>query len=191
MDESGGQGVMTEDQARYFFQHKTYPDYTFTAYGEYSGDYGRTLMPGEKYRYGVVFYDKEGRKSSVMHIKEVTAPNYQFEEISTDTNGTDEVGNNKITNATYSVKKIGIQATVTFPEGVKSKCAGYEIVRCERTVKDSRTVTQGIVGCTASEEHYVSSTATYINDGYTYNNRFAMPYMSLWDSYWDRNTSGT
>lgn len=191
MDETGGQGVMTEDQARDFFQHRTYPDYTFTAYGEYSGDYGRTLMPGEKYRYGVVFYDKEGRKSSVMHIQEVTAPNYQFEEISTDTNGTDETGNNKITNATYSVKKIGIQAAVTFPQGVKSKCAGYEIVRCERTVKDSRTVTQGIVGCTASEEHYVSSTATYINEGYSYNNRFAMPYMSLWDSYWDRNTSGT
>ena len=191
MEETDGQGVMTEAQARYFFQHQTYPDYTFTAYGEYSGDYGRTLMPGEKYRYGIVFYDKEGRKSSVMHIQEVTAPNYQFEEISTDTNGTDELGNNKITNATYSVKKIGIRATVTFPQGVKNKCAGYEIVRCERTVKDSRTITQGIVGCTASEEHYVSSTETYISDGYTYNNRFAMPYMSLWDSYWERFTSST
>lgn len=167
-------------------------DYTFTAYGEYTGDYGRTLMPGETYRYGVVFYDKKGRKSSVMYVQDITVPKvYTYkdkdgntidhlypEEISVTTSGTDRYNVGIVSNARYAIKKIGIQAHVKFlDDNVKAKCSRYEIVRCERTINDSKIITQGIIGGT-SKEALTSSGSTFVPNDI----RLATPYMTLWST---------
>jgi len=112
--------------------------YTFDSYGNYSSGYERTLMPGETYRYGIVFYDKKGRKTSVLHITDVTIPE-SLNNISIDSTETDESG--FTTKVTYSVYPIGVSANIILPTiDQLSACAGYEVVRCERTINDSNII---------------------------------------------------
>ena len=112
------------------------------------GNYGRSLRRGESYRYGVVFYTKDGKRTSVQCITDVIdiPEGNPIQSITTDTN------------TVYEIDRIGIEFTVTIPNDAKSKCAGYEIVRCERTFNDSTNISQGIVGdCMGSGNNLIIS----------------------------------
>lgn len=158
-------------------------DYHVSPQGVYTdmyNGYGPSLMPGETYRYGIIFYDMDGRRTSVMHIEDVNIPTY-FDtlQMCSETVGDQVKG--------YYISKIGITAQVDFPnEDVRNKCSGYEIVRCERTIKDSKIITQGIVGCT----NYETSSSAITDSTYPYNERFASPFMSLWKTYFTYGQNG-
>lgn len=108
--------------------------YTISQFGILkSNNYGPTLMRGETYRYGIVFYLNDGRKSSVFHLCDYTVPeNIEFVDI--------------VDYPNYEFTRFGLKFHIrgTLPE----ECIGYEIVRCERTINDSRTLFQGLIGAT-------------------------------------------
>lgn len=102
-----------------------------------------SLRRGEWYRYGIVLYDEYGNRSQVKWIGDV-----RYE-------GLNDIVSYKTGGLFYDIKDnsyeikahpVGVKFEITgrLPEG----CSGYEIVRCERTVQDSYTITQGILGCT-------------------------------------------
>ena len=88
-----------------------------------------TFRRGEVYRFGVRLYDQYGRASSVKWIADIMIP--------TDTN---------------IMYNIGIEFFKNPDSTWPSNIYGWEIVRCERTLTDRKTITQGIVG--APQELY-------------------------------------
>ena len=79
----------------------------------------RTLMPGETYRYGIVFYTKEGKRSNVHWIADIKAPDI-LEDIYT-------------TNSDFDGKLpiIGLEFSVTMTDQLKkNNVCIYIIVRC-------------------------------------------------------------
>lgn len=119
-----------------------------------SGQYTASFKRGETYRFGIVFYDKRGRKSSVIMntIDDVTIPNNVKSVFSRKSDGE------------YYVNPYKIRATVT---NIPEDCSGYELVRCKRSMNDSRCMTQGIVG------------RAYKIEGKSNQNRFAFQYLTL------------
>lgn len=134
-----------------------------------SSEYDRSFQPGETYRFGIVFYDADGNRSSVMQINDIT-----FQK----TTSTDYWPNTGFTNYITASKKYvripkyGIKAQLSNALGV----AGYEIVRCERTINDSKCITQGIVGL-AQTRHSIPN--TNLSGGLWGTDRFAFPYLSI------------
>ena len=104
----------------------------------------KSLRRGETYRYGIILYDKDGNASPVKHIADITVPNAldnDFKTFTYDSNGQ------------LLVHSIGLKFTVNdLPEDV----VGYEIVRCGRTIEDTRCVSQGIISrptrCNSTED---------------------------------------
>lgn len=123
-------------------------------------NYGRSLRRGEYYRYGIVFYMPDGKKTSVMCITDaIYIPKTKY------VNNITTVGSSS---GYYEVNKVGIRFTVNIPNDVKDKCAGYEIVRCLRSYNDSKILGQGIIGATFG-----------IND-----TRLVSPFMSMQKIYY-------
>ena len=97
-------------------------------------NYGPSFMVGETYRFGIIYYTKDGRRTSVCNITDVYIDkNRKFCTVSNDTTGS------------FKFKRVGVKFTI---KNLPRECAGYEVVRCERTIEDSKTITQGIVGST-------------------------------------------
>lgn len=90
----------------------------------------RTLMPGETYRYGIVFYTKEGKRSNVHWIADIKAPDI-LEDIYT-TNGFDG-----------KLPIIGLEFSVTIPDQLKkNNLSKYIIVRCKKRDIHTRILEQ-------------------------------------------------
>lgn len=110
--------------------------------------YKRSLMRGETYRYGVVFYTKDGNRTSVLCITDHAVPYYNI----VNDDGIFTVSNNIISSfgtSSCNIRAKGITFTLNLEnldENSKNNLQYYEIVRCERTINDSITVAQGIVG---------------------------------------------
>jgi hypothetical protein len=58
-------------------------------------------MPGETYRYGIVFYDTKGRRSSVLYKEDVPVLVDAFDTFNIDS-----------AHGEYDIKKIGIRVNV-------------------------------------------------------------------------------
>lgn len=122
--------------------------YKLDQYGmfvEGKSNYGASLMAGETYRYGFVFYTNDGRYTSVLNIKTITVPkNTQICSMrKVELNGHRPDPNEDINRMVYEFSRIGVRFTV---KNLPQNCVGYEIVRCNRTSADSTTITQGILG---------------------------------------------
>lgn len=90
----------------------------------------RTLMPGETYRYGIVFYTKEGKRSNVHWIADIKAPDI-LEDIYTTS---DFDGKLPI---------IGLEFSVTMPDQLKkNNLSKYVIVRCKKRDIHTRILEQ-------------------------------------------------
>ena len=88
----------------------------------------RSLRRGETYRFGIILYDKKGRSSGVLHVRDITIDvrDPMFEVIS----------------GRLSVKPVGIHFEVAnLPQNV----VAYEIVRCGKSLSDTQILTQGIL----------------------------------------------
>lgn len=138
-----------------------------------SGKYGSSLMRGEKYRYGVIFYTDDGLQSSVKYIGEdISVGNdKQFVEIYKHqlAPGHRPEPNVDYDSPYYKFTKFGVKFTLS---NIPDKCAAYEIVRCNRTLDDSYTISQGIIGATygkgSGHLRFASSVMTLQNNECAY-----------------------
>lgn len=126
--------------------------YTINQYGKFvdgEEDYGPSLMVGETYRYGFVFYKDDGKYTSVMNITNVYVPKTQnvfgdIYKIQLQAGHRPEPDvDYEATN--YDFYRIGVRFTIN---NIPQDCVGYDIVRCERTSNDSTTISQGLLGST-------------------------------------------
>ena len=106
----------------------------------------QSLRQGEVYRYGAIFYDKEGNKSSVKWIADIMAPNVnESGERLTPFWIRNHLEGEFESEAPYGylIYQIGINFTVTkMPEGISA----IEIVRVDRSVADRITISEGPSG---------------------------------------------
>lgn len=101
------------------------------------GVYTASFKRGETYRFGIVFYDKKGRKSSVIKntIHDIYIPGVG------DQNYHDVYS--IVENGKYRAYPYKIIAHVN---NIPDECSGIELVRCKRGIKDSVNICQGIIG---------------------------------------------
>ena len=97
----------------------------------------KSLHRGETYRYGIILYDKQGNASPVKYIDDIKVPDI------TDDNGFWETFDCTDLNVMHlHVKPVGVEFTINnLPNDVVS----YEIVRCSRTIMDTKTISQGVI----------------------------------------------
>lgn len=103
----------------------------------------KSLKDGETYRYGIVLYSNSGLVSATKWIADVTPDKEREYKINNESNIFYEktIGNNISTMA----KPIGIHVEV---KNLPKSCIGYEIVRCVRTLNDTRCIAQGVISNT-------------------------------------------
>ena len=132
-----------------------------------------SLRQGEVYRYGAIFYDSKGNKSSVKWIADIMSPilsvtntndlyRYQFSRGNTMfpkfNITTSSSGNANFTGISseffYTTYQIGIDFKIlSLPTGI----SGVEIVRVNRSISDRITITEGLVGFPYRVYHKESS----------------------------------
>ena len=97
-----------------------------------------TYRPGETYRFGIVFYDNDGNKSSVFKLGDITIPEQLELQRRYDLNLI-----HPLLDGNFDIKPvhINIKQIQNIPN-----CSQYEIVRCIRTLNDKRTISQGLLG---------------------------------------------
>lgn len=103
----------------------------------------KSLRRGEKYRFGIIFYDRKGRSSGVIYLKDLPI----------DIEGDSfEVVNDK----GLVVKPVGVKFSINeLPAGTEA----YEIVRCGRSIFDVQTVSQGVLSRPIAREYTDSKDA--------------------------------
>lgn len=107
----------------------------------------------ETYRFGIILYDEKGNQSSVNWIADIRIPSFCAKDQGNNSNytkcpfGNDIIitptydSNTVLTGVQYSVREYGIKFTV---RDLPDWCSGFQIVRCPRTLQDSRVISQGI-----------------------------------------------
>lgn len=101
-------------------------------------DQSCSLRQGEVYRYGVIWYNDKGQKSSVYWLCDIMAPDLSGDGASDFRTFTDQNGK-----TVYRIPIIGVKFHVTgYPDGFSAA----EIVRVTREQKDKINVLQGIMG---------------------------------------------
>lgn len=100
-------------------------------------DQTRYLKHDETYRFGAVLYDEEGRKSSVKWIADIRIPNFTADDINIIVQG-----QNPPTGVLYRIRQCYIKFTLKNMDNVSA----VQIVRCNRSINDTRVISQGIVG---------------------------------------------
>ena len=138
----------------------------------------KSLRRDELYRYGIILYDKFGNSSNVKWIADIRTPNMAWKGCEAFISHSIRISGNA-SEDTYvrngidlSVRPLGIRFTVrNLPEG----CSGYEIVRCNRTVSDIATLTQGVVARPITQQYTWNFNAKrnlpYVPSGFLTTNR--------------------
>ena len=120
-----------------------------------SGNYQPTLIPGEQYRLGLIFYDNKGRKSSVHFLKDVEVPFKHTEYWLDGGDGDDskykyyKVDDNHIkTGHQFRFKPIGLKVTLNFSQDCEwmSDISNIEVVIGRKTLDNSYVMGYGVIG---------------------------------------------
>lgn len=125
----------------------------------------KSLQRDELYRFGIVFFDKNGNKSVVRWIADIRIPNqYEtgFNTFNVDTTTGVKFSETGTQYKGLIVHPIGIQFNIkTLPVGA----VGYQIVRCKRTNNDRATITQCVISTamTRPNNSYCGNTANYLS----------------------------
>lgn len=123
----------------------------------------RSLRRGEVYRYGIVFYDKYGKRSDVYHIQDIRVPS--LKECNLFQKGED--------GQPYAFP-IGIEFTVhDLPQNV----VGYEIVRSEICPEYSSILTQCAISRPVLQQNFKDdseSQTSFYNSGFLTTNEIAI-----------------
>ena len=98
----------------------------------------KSLRRGELYRYGIVLYDENNHPSPVKWIADIRVPDQYVNGFETFLSH-DKYGDGNID---LSVRPIGIEFKIkNLPDNVSA----YEIVRCNRSLSDISTISQGVL----------------------------------------------
>ena len=104
----------------------------------------KSLHRGETYRYGIVFYDKFGRHSSTKWITDIKVPDLTVKGF--DTFGRPVVYNGYTNNTTdLDTYPLGVYFRVNIPSEYKDIIDKYEIVRCTKSLSNSKILSQGVL----------------------------------------------
>lgn len=95
----------------------------------------KSLRRGELYRFGIIFTDSLGNKSSVKWITDIRVPDLQVAGFHTFEHGG--------VNTELGINSLGVEFTLHDLD--KYDIAQYEIVRCNRTSNDISVVSQGVI----------------------------------------------
>lgn len=116
-----------------------------------------SLRRGETYRFGVVLYNKQGKRSSVKHIADIEIPrNVSIFE--------------KRGNVFYG-RSVGVRFTMKNVD--PNKISAWEIVRCVRTMTNTKTISTGVFGLT------LNVNKNDIDNGSTYSTNFNSGFLTL------------
>ena len=145
-----------------------------------------SLRRGEVYRYGIILYNTKGIKSSVYWVADIMIPDKGFDEYDGGSGFINIARLPKYSSENkWEVSVIGIRFQVDtsrIPD-----CGGFEIVRCERTINDSYTISQGILGITTTVKQITFNGGA---DNHTYSDTgFTMPQGIISAQYLLRNES--
>lgn len=107
----------------------------------------RSLRRGETYRFGIIFYDKYGRSSGVVHLEDICVDeNNEFFDLA---------------NQQLVVKPLGVKFKIT--GSLPQDTVAYEIVRCAKSVSDVQTITQGFLSRPIAREYTSTEPVTKEN----------------------------
>lgn len=125
--------------------------------------YAKSFRRGETYRFGVVFYNDKGESSGVIQstITDIVIPSVQDEPIF----AIQEINTNQDALIT---KPCGIKFTI---EGIPqdTEAVAYEIVRCRRTINDTKNISQGVISRPVKKVEYEKDTDEFfIKNQYPY-----------------------
>ena len=120
------------DDSVYSESDKIYHDPAYSYKNIENSTKYKSLRRGELYRYGIVLYDKYNNHSDAKWIADIRVPEQYTE-------GFEAFKNQNL--KLYGTS-VGIRFTV---ENLPQNIVGYEIVRCNRTDNDIKTVTQGVI----------------------------------------------
>ena len=98
----------------------------------------RYLKHDETYRFGAILYDQQGRRSSVKWIADIRIPNFTQNDIDISISGGDIP-----TDVIYTVRQYYIKFNI---HDMPPEVNAVQIVRCNRSINDTRVLSQGIVG---------------------------------------------
>lgn len=136
----------------------------------------RSLRRNEVYRYGIVFYDKYGNRTNVFWIQDIKTPAIIDIFGSDDPSGTDTgksvinlfglYGTPVSSNNLYSIS-IGIKFDVKIPNELKDAgIIGYEIVRCEKNVTNTKNIYQTVISRPVQQITVTGSASPYYPTGF-------------------------
>ncbi len=146
----------------------------------------RSLKRGEVYRYGIVFYNKYGNRTNVIHIGDIKTPMIcdtfgdvkDGKKVKGTINGILYKPNNS--NNIFSTS-LGLEFTVDIsPLKDKYGIVGYEIVRCEKNITNTRNIYQCVLSKPVQQTLPDGSYSPYYPTGFistqpmrlcTYNNQ--------------------
>ena len=132
-------GDRVEDYIEFTSQDSAFWDFKNPAVSSHNKGY----WSGEKYRFGILFYDLKGNPFYVKYIKgDPTTFDYTFDDVATKGGLLLE---REYTAAlhTYSLNVSGANISgIDIPESIINKCSGFSIVRAER---DPTIITQGLM----------------------------------------------
>lgn len=102
----------------------------------------KSLRRDEVYRYGIILYDAYGNAWPVKWVADIRTPSCKFA--------------NPVINSNYGfrINPLQIAFQVNIPQEIREMFPKYEIVRCERTINDSATISQGLLGKTFEHMDY-------------------------------------
>lgn len=148
-----------------------YSDYYQISVTDQAGtikDPHRSFRRGEVYRFGIRLFDKQGNATSVKWIADIMMPELKTRTVTLASPSSKTVNQlleesecdictltTELSSGDIFVRDLGIEFQVnlksyatdntTFKD-FSNLCSGYEIVRCNRTISDKYTITQGITG---------------------------------------------
>ena len=131
---------------------QTINDYTYNMgnlWNGYKNPYFQSAFTGyqrsEVYRFGIVFFDKSGRRSNVKWIGDIRMPDHYDTDSINSSYDTSEVitvgGDKKLVG-----KALGLNFEIkNISPSIKSKISGFSIVRANRNITDRTIIGQGII----------------------------------------------
>ena len=111
----------------------------------------RGYKRGETYRFGIIFYNKQGECSFVEHIGDIKFPDISDTTDVLNTNGqyTFDISNDYLSSAANQIigYNLGFNLTIDFSSCLNfyNEITSYQIVRVDRTIDDARRLTSGLV----------------------------------------------
>ena len=153
--------IETQDPDFSDLLHRMITDNNYSYSNPLISYYAKSLRRGEVYRFGIVFYNEKGESSGVVCITDIDLGSPEYEAFIPYQFSTSQyTGDYELT-----VHPIGLKITVS---NIPESAVAYEIVRCRRTLQDTRNISQGVISKPVKKIDYEKITegqdVSYVKD---------------------------